>query len=144
MENFYSDNPQLKFHLTHPLMAKIVKLMDMQTYKEEMLQKVWGLGGKIIESVEYAVENEENAETAMKLLEGTGIIAGSKGIQVNVSQANQQITTNGNQPKDEREERLMKLATQMARGVLERVVIYEQPLPDMDLTAEEIKTLKEK
>ena len=28
MENFYTDNPHLKFHLTHPLMAKIVKLKE--------------------------------------------------------------------------------------------------------------------
>ncbi|MBK6963663.1 MAG: acyl-CoA dehydrogenase family protein [Bacteroidales bacterium] len=28
MENFYSDNPHLKFHLTHPLMEKIVKLKE--------------------------------------------------------------------------------------------------------------------
>ncbi len=28
MENFYNDNPHLKFHLTHPLMAKIVKLKE--------------------------------------------------------------------------------------------------------------------
>ena len=28
MENFYTDNPHLKFHLTHPLMEKIVKLKE--------------------------------------------------------------------------------------------------------------------
>ena len=28
MDNFYTDNPHLKFHLTHPLMAKIVKLKE--------------------------------------------------------------------------------------------------------------------
>jgi hypothetical protein len=28
MENFYSDNPHLKFHLTHPLMEKIVRLKE--------------------------------------------------------------------------------------------------------------------
>jgi 3-(methylthio)propanoyl-CoA dehydrogenase len=28
MENFYTDNPNLKFHLTHPLMEKIVKLKE--------------------------------------------------------------------------------------------------------------------
>ncbi|MFH1119241.1 MAG: acyl-CoA dehydrogenase family protein [Bacteroidota bacterium] len=28
MENFYNDNPHLKFHLTHPLMEKIVKLKE--------------------------------------------------------------------------------------------------------------------
>jgi len=28
MENFYTDNPHLKFHLTHPLMARIVKLKE--------------------------------------------------------------------------------------------------------------------
>jgi hypothetical protein len=28
MENFYTDNPHLRFHLTHPLMARIVKLKE--------------------------------------------------------------------------------------------------------------------
>ncbi len=28
MENFYLDNPDLKFHLTHPLMEKIVALKE--------------------------------------------------------------------------------------------------------------------
>ena len=28
MENFYTDNPHLRFHLTHPLMEKIVKLKE--------------------------------------------------------------------------------------------------------------------
>jgi 3-(methylthio)propanoyl-CoA dehydrogenase len=28
MENFYNDNPHLRFHLTHPLMEKIVKLKE--------------------------------------------------------------------------------------------------------------------
>lgn len=28
MENYYNDNPNLKFHLTHPLMEKIVKLKE--------------------------------------------------------------------------------------------------------------------
>jgi len=28
MENYYTDNPHLRFHLTHPLMAKIVKLKE--------------------------------------------------------------------------------------------------------------------
>ena len=28
MENFYTDNPHLRFHLNHPLMEKIVKLKE--------------------------------------------------------------------------------------------------------------------
>ena len=28
MENFYTDNPELKFHLNHPLMKKIVALKE--------------------------------------------------------------------------------------------------------------------
>ena len=28
MANFYTDNPELKFHLTHPLMKKIVALKE--------------------------------------------------------------------------------------------------------------------
>ena len=28
MDNFYIDNPELKFHLTHPLMKKIVALKE--------------------------------------------------------------------------------------------------------------------
>ena len=28
MENFYNDNPHLRFHLTHPLMARIVKMKE--------------------------------------------------------------------------------------------------------------------
>ena len=36
MENFYNDNPHLKFHLNHPLMEKIVKLKESgYTQKEE-------------------------------------------------------------------------------------------------------------
>ena len=37
MDNFYLDNPELRFHLTHPLMKKIVALkernyIDKSTY----------------------------------------------------------------------------------------------------------------
>lgn len=35
MENFYTDNPHLKFHLTHPLMAKIVKLKESDYTQKE-------------------------------------------------------------------------------------------------------------
>jgi 3-(methylthio)propanoyl-CoA dehydrogenase len=34
MENFYNDNPNLKFHLTHPLMEKIVRLKE-SNYSEK-------------------------------------------------------------------------------------------------------------
>jgi len=35
MENFYTDNPHLKFHLTHPLMSKIVKLKESNFTQKE-------------------------------------------------------------------------------------------------------------
>lgn len=35
MENFYTDNPNLKFHLTHPLMEKIVKLKESDYTEKE-------------------------------------------------------------------------------------------------------------
>lgn len=35
MENFYNDNPNLKFHLTHPLMEKIVRLKESNYSEKE-------------------------------------------------------------------------------------------------------------
>jgi len=35
MENFYNDNPHLRFHLTHPLMEKIVKLKEANYSQKE-------------------------------------------------------------------------------------------------------------
>jgi len=35
MENFYNDNPHLKFHLTHPLMEKIVRLKEFNYIEKE-------------------------------------------------------------------------------------------------------------
>jgi alkylation response protein AidB-like acyl-CoA dehydrogenase len=35
MENFYNDNPNLKFHLTHPLMEKIVRLKEANYSEKE-------------------------------------------------------------------------------------------------------------
>lgn len=35
MENFYTDNPHLRFHLTHPLMEKIVKLKESDYTEKE-------------------------------------------------------------------------------------------------------------
>ncbi len=34
MDNFYTDNPELKFHLTHPLMEKIVALKE-RNYRDK-------------------------------------------------------------------------------------------------------------
>jgi len=36
MENFYTDNPHLRFHLTHPLMEKIVKLKEADYTQKEL------------------------------------------------------------------------------------------------------------
>ncbi len=33
MDNFYLDNPELRFHLTHPLMKKIVALKRTQLHR---------------------------------------------------------------------------------------------------------------
>ncbi|GAB1403221.1 hypothetical protein MASR1M74_03990 [Lentimicrobium sp.] len=35
MANFYSDNPNLKFHLNHPLMEKIVRLKERNYTEKE-------------------------------------------------------------------------------------------------------------
>lgn len=63
MENFYTDNKDLKFHLTHPLMEKIVALKE-NNYKEA-------------EEFDYApVDYEDALDSYDKVLEIVGEICG--------------------------------------------------------------------
>lgn len=63
MANFYNDNENLKFHLTHPLMEKIVKLKE-KNYKEK-------------EQYDYApLDLEDALDSYDKVLEIIGEISG--------------------------------------------------------------------
>lgn len=63
MENFYTDNPHLKFHLQHPLMEKIVRLKE-NNYSEH-------------EAFDYApMDFEDAVDSYDKVLEIVGEICG--------------------------------------------------------------------
>ncbi len=63
MANYYTDNPDLKFHLEHPLMQKIVALKE-EEYKDK-------------EEYDYAPQDFEDAiDSYDKVLEITGEISG--------------------------------------------------------------------
>ena len=63
MANFFNDNPELKFHLTHPLMKKIVDLKER------------GFSEK--EEYDYAPQDFEDAiDNYGKVLEIVGEISG--------------------------------------------------------------------
>ncbi len=63
MANFYTDNPSLKHHLTHPLMEKIVALKE-RNYTES-------------EKFDYAPHDFEDAmDNYQKVLEIVGEICG--------------------------------------------------------------------
>ena len=63
MANFYTDNPDLRHHLTHPLMQKIVELKE-RNYTDA-------------EKYDYAPMNFEDAmDSSEKVLEIAGEISG--------------------------------------------------------------------
>ncbi|HQJ59228.1 MAG TPA: acyl-CoA dehydrogenase, partial [Bacteroidales bacterium] len=62
MENFFSDNKSLKFHLNHPLMEKIIRIKENDFYEKDQYDYA-------PQDVEDALENYE------KVLEIIGEIA---------------------------------------------------------------------
>ena len=109
---------------------KIVKMPDMEQYVKDQREKLLALSDKALESMEFALENEENGQRASEFLERFGIYpAKQKAVpQLDATQ----ILDSGEKAGDKEELAIQECMLRLVQTTMERHKVFGTKMTELD------------